>query len=95
MFKNQIQIYSNFDELIQENMVKFHNVIYLYGEEEEELKKLKNSSAFASIICNCDSLISFAPKSTKEIKQEEINPQAKKLERACVNVLKKRFQNLE
>lgn len=63
-------------------------IVYLYCDDAVEVKKLR--SYFGGRICNCDALTPFA----SDISPNSHGLQSKKIDNACVHVLKGRYQSL-
>lgn len=42
--------------MVQENLALFPKFIYLYCDDEEEVKKITNHIEYGKLVCNCDQL---------------------------------------
>jgi hypothetical protein len=88
---HQVVIHSSFTSMLSSNE-HIRETVYLYCDDPSELKKLREQ--FGAKICNCDALNPFCNDPSKTHPNSH-GLQLKKIESACVHVLRGRFQNIE
>ena len=84
--------------MVEECGRDFKELIYLYCEEGEEARRLKESSEWGGRVVNCGSLLPFTSPEHKPRLSVPTNMQilqARKIEKACLHVLKERYQSLD
>jgi hypothetical protein len=90
--KLQLRVYKNLEEMIESNPELFPSLIYVYTNDDEEVKALKNNKKYGDNICNCDTLNPVAdepePNSLTRV-------QKRKVEVACNRVLKERMKTID
>ncbi len=90
--KLQLRVYKNFEEMIESNPELFPTLIYVYSNDDEEVKTLKGNKKYGEFICNCDSL----NPDTVEAEPNSLNRiQKRRIEVACIRVLRERMKSID
>jgi hypothetical protein len=90
--KLQLRVYKNIEEMIESNPELFPSLIYVYTNDDEEIKALKGNKKYGENICNCDSL----NPDTDEAEQNSLNRiQKRRIEVACIRVLRERMKSID